>query len=39
MLKESAGKEWLNNLGVQHCWVDVQLHLGGNLAPGATQQN
>lgn len=37
MLKGSAGKEWLKNLGVQHCWVDEQLHPGGNLAPGAAQ--
>jgi thiamine biosynthesis lipoprotein len=37
MLKGSAGKEWLRNLGVQHCWVDEQLHLGGNLAPSAAQ--
>ena len=37
MLKGSAGKEWLLELGVQHCWVDDQLQLGGNLAPAATQ--
>lgn len=35
MLKGNAGKEWLKKLGVQHCWVDEQLHLGGNLTPSA----
>jgi thiamine biosynthesis lipoprotein len=31
MLKGNAGKEWLINLGVQHCWIDEELNVGGNL--------
>ena len=38
MLKGSAGKEWLQKLGVQYCWVDEEMHLGGNLAPSAARQ-
>ena len=38
MLKGEAGKEWLKKLGVQHCWVDEQMRLGGNLTPSTAQQ-
>lgn len=39
MLKGSEGKEWLLKLGVQHCWVDEQMHLGGNISPSNVQKN
>lgn len=39
MLKGSEGKEWLRKLGVQHCWVDEHLHLGGNITPSAARLN
>ncbi|MDD5301232.1 MAG: FAD:protein FMN transferase [Gallionella sp.] len=31
MLKEEAGKKWLEDFGVQHCWVDGELRVGGNI--------
>ena len=31
MLKEDEGKKWLKDLGIQHCWVDDELCLGGNV--------
>jgi len=31
MLKEQGGKQWLAELGVQHCWVDGEMRLGGNI--------
>lgn len=31
MLKEEGGKRWLAELGVQHCWVDGELRVGGNI--------
>jgi thiamine biosynthesis lipoprotein len=37
MLKGNAGKEWLMKTGVQHCWVDEQLQLGGNITPSAAR--
>ncbi len=39
MLKGSEGKEWLRKLGVQYCWVDEQMHLGGNISPSNVQKN
>lgn len=32
MLKEVAGKKWLEESGVQHCWIDAELRQGGNIA-------
>lgn len=31
MLKEEGGKQWLAELGAQHCWVDGELRVGGNI--------
>ena len=31
MLKEVAGPEWLEGMGLPHLWVDVDGHLGGSL--------
>jgi thiamine biosynthesis lipoprotein len=39
MLKGNAGKDWLKNLGVQHCWMDGLQQLGGNVALSAGQRN
>ncbi len=33
MLKEDGGKKWLDDLGIQHCWVDNKLRTGGNIRP------
>lgn len=32
MLKEGAGVEWLQNLGLPHLWVNVQGEAGGTIA-------
>jgi thiamine biosynthesis lipoprotein len=31
MLKEHQGKDWLEDLGLPHLWVDVDGHIGGSL--------
>ena len=31
MLKENGGKKWLESLGIQHCWVDDKMCLGGDI--------
>jgi thiamine biosynthesis lipoprotein len=31
MLKESAGKEWLEESGFQHFWIDLEQRCGGNI--------
>lgn len=33
MLKETGGKKWLEGLKMQHCWVDGELRVGGNIQP------
>lgn len=33
MLKEDAGKKWLTDTQLKHCWVDFYMQKGGNL-PG-----
>jgi len=32
MLKDSQGKQWLDELGLPHLWVDVDGQVGGSLA-------
>jgi thiamine biosynthesis lipoprotein len=32
MLKESAGKKWLDDLGLPHVWMDEQGHRGGSVS-------
>jgi thiamine biosynthesis lipoprotein len=34
MLKEADGPRWLDELGLPHCWVDVNGVCGGSLAQG-----
>lgn len=31
MLKECGGKKWLGDSGIQHCWVDGDMRVGGNI--------
>jgi thiamine biosynthesis lipoprotein len=33
MLKEDAGPEWLEQVGLSHLWADVEGNTGGSLAP------
>jgi FAD:protein FMN transferase len=33
MLKAQDGSQWLDELGLAHCWVDVAGKVGGSLAP------
>lgn len=37
MLMDARGPEWLEALGLQHLWMDVQGRSGGSLLPGSTQ--